>query len=357
MGTSGRAQVIINSTTRRNYKAEPGRQEWITVLECVCADGSSIEPLIIYKGENFNSQWISNTDTPDWRFSNNSKGWTSMEHGIEWLQKCFEPRTREKANGRWRLLICDGHDSHISARFIRHCIDNDIILLLLPPHSSHLLQPLDVGVFKSLKAAMTAEIDRKFRLGINRMQKAEWLDCFIEARPKALNKSNIEGGWRGAGLVPIDESRIIQLIQSTESTPPPPSPPTITTPINTISLFLSSSPPDAITLHQTNAALMQKINESNLDSPVRNSIRRGLGFAERLHADRSILKSENRELREFISTRKERESGKRVILKGKFIVSTEEVYAKLAEAEALTQAKQAKKKGKKAADGESISIV
>ena len=57
----------------------------------------------------------------------------------------------------------------------------------------------------------------------------------------------------------------------------------------------------------------------------------------------------------MLSTRKERESGKRVILKGKFIVSTEEVYLKLAEAEALTEARQSKKKGKKAAVGQSTS--
>ena len=57
-------------------------------------------------------------------------------------------------DGEPQLLICDGHDSHISADFIRHCIANDIVLLLLPPHSSHLLQPLNVSVFSSLKQVM-----------------------------------------------------------------------------------------------------------------------------------------------------------------------------------------------------------
>lgn len=351
MGTSGRSQVIINTATRRNYKAEPGRQEWITVIECVCADGSFIEPSIIYKGENLSTDWIPKDMPKYWHYSNNKKGWTSMHHGIQWLQKCFEPRTREKAGDNWRLLICDGHDSHISAKFIRHCIDNKIILLLLPPHSSHLLQPLDVGIFRPLKAAMTTAIDRLFRTGLHRLQKVEWLECFMEARPKALNTNNILGGWRGAGLVPMNESRILRQIQVT---PSPPSSPMITTSTDTMPLFLSSSPPDAVTLHRTNTALMEIIAKADLDSPIRNSVRRGLGFSERLHADKTILQRENRELRELISTRKERTSGKRVILKGKFIVSTEEVYAELAKAEALTEAKQRKKKGKKGATGESV---
>jgi hypothetical protein len=59
LGTSGRSQIIINSNISRNYKTEPGRQEWITVIEYVFADGSYIEPLIIYKGENLFSDWIS----------------------------------------------------------------------------------------------------------------------------------------------------------------------------------------------------------------------------------------------------------------------------------------------------------
>jgi len=115
-------------------------------------------------------------------------------HDVQWLKKCFEPATREKADEESRLLICDGHDSHISTDFIRHCIANDIVLLLLPPHSSHLLQSLDVGIFSSLKQAMESLLNRFYRTGITKMQKAEWFECFIPARTKTVNKSNIKGG-------------------------------------------------------------------------------------------------------------------------------------------------------------------
>ena len=56
------------------------------------------------------------------------------------------------------MLICDGHDSHISVAFIYHCMQNDIILLLLLPHSSHLMQPLDISVFGPLKTAISAQL-------------------------------------------------------------------------------------------------------------------------------------------------------------------------------------------------------
>ncbi len=51
------------------------------------------------------------------------------------------------------LLIFHGHHSHISLALIELARDNNIHLLCLPPHSTHLLQPLDVEVFGPVKAA------------------------------------------------------------------------------------------------------------------------------------------------------------------------------------------------------------
>ena len=53
--------------------------------------------------------------------------------------------------GDYRLLILDGHGSHTTAGFDRFCIEKKIILLYMPPYSSHLLQPLDVSCFAPLK--------------------------------------------------------------------------------------------------------------------------------------------------------------------------------------------------------------
>ena len=85
----------------------------------------------------------------------------------------FEPATHDKAAGEYGLLICDGHDSYITGQYIGHCMDNNIVLMILPPHSSHLTQPLDVGVFGPLKKHMAAEVDPLIRTGISRIQKVE----------------------------------------------------------------------------------------------------------------------------------------------------------------------------------------
>ncbi|KAK0246755.1 hypothetical protein LTS09_018107 [Friedmanniomyces endolithicus] len=53
----------------------------------------------------------------------------------------------------------DGHGSHITANVISFCIGTAIDLLILPPHASRMLQPLDVTVFALLKQALAAETD------------------------------------------------------------------------------------------------------------------------------------------------------------------------------------------------------
>lgn len=133
----------------------------MTVVECICADGTAIAPLVIFKGETtVQTGWILDDMDKDWSWTCNSKGWTCDKIGEEWIKRCFNPQTRAKANGRIRVLICDGHGSHISSGFIRFCMDNNISMLLMPPHSSHLCQPLDVGMFSPVKQAFSVEIDK-----------------------------------------------------------------------------------------------------------------------------------------------------------------------------------------------------
>ena len=56
----------------------------------------------------------------------NLKGWTSDEHRLQWLTRYFKQATRDKVAGEYRLLICDGHDSHITGKYIAHCMDYNI---------------------------------------------------------------------------------------------------------------------------------------------------------------------------------------------------------------------------------------
>ena len=70
---------------------------------------------------------------------------------MEWIHDCFEPETKHRLHGKYRMLIVDGHASYVSTEFIRFALEHKIVCLYLPAHSTYLLQPLDVGVFGPLK--------------------------------------------------------------------------------------------------------------------------------------------------------------------------------------------------------------
>ena len=47
---------IINAEIRQQFQAKPGCQEWVTAVECVCADEAVVPPLIIFKGKKLLTQ-------------------------------------------------------------------------------------------------------------------------------------------------------------------------------------------------------------------------------------------------------------------------------------------------------------
>src|SRR5438270_6191523 len=202
------SQHNINAEICQKFQVKPGRQAWVIAVECICADGSFIPPLIIFKGKKLSRQWISDNTPNDWRFSCNTKGWTSNEHGIQWLYGCFEPTTREKVDGKMHLLICDEHDSHITGAWIDHCMRNDIVLMILPPHSSHLTQPLNIEVFGPLKQLMASALEPHLSTQLHYMINVEWLSPFVEAHKGAFSAQNIHGGFCGASIFPYNPFKV-----------------------------------------------------------------------------------------------------------------------------------------------------
>jgi hypothetical protein len=71
----------------------------------------------------------------------------------------------------------------------------------MPTHSSHLLQPLNIGYFSPLKRAYSNKISSLARYGTTQIKKEAFLPAFKAAFKKAITKENICAGFRGARLV------------------------------------------------------------------------------------------------------------------------------------------------------------
>jgi uncharacterized protein YlxP (DUF503 family) len=347
IGTMQSTRIIVDSTLRTRFQAHPGRQEWVSAVECICIDGTAIEPLIIFKGQNVLQSWIPKDVISKWHFSANTKGWTSNLHGLEWLKRVFEPSTREKAtlpNGKLqqRLLICDGHDSHISGSFISHCIQNYISLLILPPHTSHILQPLDVAIFGPLKKHLTTALSHLNEAQLLRIQKAEWLEAYIHVREVTFSNLNITSAWRGSGLQPFQPQTVIRAATLQPPTPATPQRPRTPTEHDIFEkVFVNSSPPDFNTLQKANSMLSKALNEP-LNSPTKRYIHQLADKTEQLSTHYILQKREVENLRNITQKRKA-QKGKRAVLKSQFHISTQELQSQVSEAEAATATQTSKK--------------
>ena len=123
------------------------------------------------------------------------------------------------------MLALDGHESHRSIDFEDYCKQQNIIPICLPPHSSHLTQPLDAGFFSQLKKAYGKEIEVFVRSHINHITKVEFFLAFTAAYKASMTKKNITGSFRGAGLVPFDPQAVISKLDVKLRTPTPTGPP------------------------------------------------------------------------------------------------------------------------------------
>ena len=101
-----------------------GNREWVTLLAAIVAIGQKLSPALIYKGESYDLQstWIEDVKPRDQvYFASSCNGWSSNNHGLAYLKKVLDPQTRAQACHRYRLLIMDGHSSHVNLEFINYC--------------------------------------------------------------------------------------------------------------------------------------------------------------------------------------------------------------------------------------------
>lgn len=349
IGVAEDRNVIVDGTVSTRYQAQGGRQEWVTSVDCICADGSSIPPLIIFTGASIMSNWIPRDFDTSWKLHYNTKGWTSREHGMHWLRECFEPMTREKANGKYRLLILDRHDSHCTPEFLAHTMEHKILAFALVPHTSHICQPLDNSIFGPLKRVLSGELNRLFHLGITRVQKWEWLAAYYSAHQKVFNYNNIMSGFSSTGIYPCNPDKVFNRLPKPRTSTPPAESDCIPSIPSTTMQFdldaLTSSPVDFLALRSNNSTLHTLLRDfaPGLPSEAKQYIRCITSAAEKLYAQNSLLNEQVRQQSEALGKRKEVANGKRIALRNERLLSTPDVYQKVLAADNATKAKKSRK--------------
>ena len=197
------APKVVGERGKPSYQvtsAEKG--ETVTVLAGFNAVGQFTPLLVLFKGKRMKPDWAvgSPADTIV-RMTDN--GWITSETFMEWghaFLKCLSK------DGLPHLLLLDGHGSHVyNVSFLDLMASNNVHVMCFPSHTTHLLQPADVSLFKSLKVNWTSEgLAYNRKSGGRKPGKSDFFQIFTPAWKNAATVANAQSGFRSTGLFPID---------------------------------------------------------------------------------------------------------------------------------------------------------
>ena len=143
--------VVVPTHVKGLYTASPENRKSITIIETICADGRPpIPPIVICPGEKIMESWVSDNLLGAEVIVVSQTGYTNEKIALAWLDH-FIKHVDAGPDKHWRMLLLDGHITRHKADFILKCHENHIVPFAFPSHLTYVLQPLDVGVFRSWK--------------------------------------------------------------------------------------------------------------------------------------------------------------------------------------------------------------
>ena len=174
------------------------------------------------KGVNILHKWALENDLKDdIVLTTSDSGYSNDCLALEWL-KHFNAHSKKVQKGAFRLLLLDGYGSHLTYEFWEYSKENKICLFRLPPpHSTHLTQPLDVGVFQPMKHYHAEAVDNAIRLGDVDFNRLDFLAAFNQFCTKAFKSSTIKSAWEITGLIPYNPEVVLTKTRALNPALPP----------------------------------------------------------------------------------------------------------------------------------------
>jgi hypothetical protein len=357
----GSVKVLVDKDDVRDYRGTGVKRTMVTAIECISADGRSLHPLIIWPASTHRSNWTT-YPTPEWHYAHSENGYNDSKISLEWLRRVFDPQTRARANSKPRVLVCDGFGTHETLEVLEFCLENNIIMCRIPSHTSHKIQPCDVGPFAPLKAAYRDQVERLNRGGVDTVGKEHFTSLYKPAREKALSRRNIMAGWSATGLYPYNPKRVLDSLPKSTAN---------STATETYSLAVSSSqeeipqtpvtPVSAEALTSLHNRITQDAYAHDAQSRQRlqKHVQKLASAAQISFAERALLQDQNRFLLKVNGEAKTRRSTRSVVLGRAKVMSFQELEEARSKRAAKDRANAEKKtrgrKGKRAAVEEHAS--
>lgn len=178
------------------------RGELVTFVGIINALGNALPPVYVVPRMRNPEEYITGAPASS-LILNNKSGWMTKELFVKVLDhiKIHAHCSKEQRI----LLLVDNHESHVSYESIKFCKDNGISLVSFPPHTTHRLQPLDVGVFGPFKGSLSVAFNDWM---LSNPGKAITIRNLGElsniAFSRAFSMSNIINAFKKPGIWPVN---------------------------------------------------------------------------------------------------------------------------------------------------------
>ncbi|HEV7235717.1 MAG TPA: transposase, partial [Ktedonobacteraceae bacterium] len=305
MGLISTARVITHADVEgRPSLVQPGNHKWVTSIEAINATGWALPAALIFKAATHSEKWYHWLPS-SWRCYTSKNGWTTDAIGLKWLSQLFIPAIQGRQVGKYVMLVMDGHGSHLTPEFDQLSREHDIIPICMPPHSSHLHQPLDVVCFAPLKHAYGSLLEQLGQLNKHHIDKMDFLHLYPQARKDSIHVQNIQSAFSATGLVPLDPAWVLAKLNvqvDHDRTPTPPG-----SQHSRSSAFMPETPHTTVALRRQATAIKRLIRRGETPpTPTRNAINQLVKGCQLAMQGAEILARENRELREAVGYEKKK---------------------------------------------------
>ena len=173
----------------------------ITVLACASASGYVLPPMVIYDRQRLTNVLMKN-EVPGTLYGLSKKGWINRELFLKWFQRHF---LTHAPPARPLLLLLDGHSSHYAPDLVRLAAQAGVILFVLPPNTTHFVQPLDKTVFGPLKVYWWQECQNFMARNPGTViTRGDFNEIFSRAWFRGLTSANVLSAFKATGIHPLD---------------------------------------------------------------------------------------------------------------------------------------------------------
>ncbi|XP_021190041.3 uncharacterized protein LOC110376038 [Helicoverpa armigera] len=179
------------------------RGQTVTAVCCMSASGSYVAPAFIFPRKRQKPELMDGAPDDSLQLVSDS-GYMNSDLFVTWLQhfvKMAKPSKNDPA-----LIILDNHSSHLSLSAIELARENGIVLLSLPPHTSHRMQSLDTGFFGPLKKAYATACDNWQVSNIGRaITQFQVARIFCTAYMKVASIERAKKSFESCGIWPFND--------------------------------------------------------------------------------------------------------------------------------------------------------